>query len=106
MSISCLDDPQIPLVTYSGAPMSLPLGDMNLTRDLIPHSHTGSHHGACVVRLTYRDSTRDSPLHSYNALAHTKAHAHTERDLLQQIWAPQKLLENKYSLVFSCDKYS
>lgn len=99
MSISCLDDPQIPLVTYSGAPISLPLGDMNLTRDLIPHSHTGSHHGACVVRLTYRDSNRDSPLHSYNALAHTKAH--TQRDLLQQICAPQKLLENKSSFVFS-----
>lgn len=57
MNISCLDDPQIPPATYSGALMSLPLEEGNLTRDLIPHSHTGSHHGA-VTRVSPQSHTQ------------------------------------------------
>lgn len=42
MSVSCLEDPQIPRVTYSGAPRCLLIKEGSLTRDPTPYSHTRS----------------------------------------------------------------
>lgn len=95
MNVSGLDDPQIPPLTYSGAAVSLPLEEGNLTRDLIPHSHTGSHHGA-VTGVSPQSYTGTQPVtHHFTPTLHLPT-IKERTDLLQQIGQQKRLKRNPH----------
>lgn len=77
------DDPQIPAVTYSGAPTSLPTGEGSLSHEPTPCSHA-QQSVVSVLKLIRRESTRDSPPTPTLHLPTHKLH----EDLPQQICAP------------------